>query len=232
MIQAKNTVVTIDGPAGTGKSTVAKKLAGYLGWYYHNTGAIYRALTGAMLDRGWIDSTTCSFPANREESLHLLTIKIIPGATTLYFVEGHDVSHWVKDPSISLLVSRVSSWKPIREKLLEIQRQLLELGPAVFEGRDMGTTVFPNADLKFFLIASAQERAKRRLLELQQAGKEASFDEVLLDIEKRDLQDSTREISPLRQPKDAYVVDTTLLSVEEVATRLYKICRDRLALEL
>jgi cytidylate kinase len=225
-------IITIDGPAGTGKSTVAKALAGHLGWYYHNTGAIYRALTGVMLTRKWIDASTSTFPLEKEQALQKLQIEVIPGQSALYLVDGEDMTSWVKDPAISLLVSRVSSWKPVREKLLETQRKLTSLGPAVFEGRDMGTTVFPQADLKFFLLASAEERAKRRLLELQQAGREAFFDEVLADIQKRDLQDTTREISPLKQPQDAHVIDTTAMSIQDVIELLYKIARDRLALKL
>lgn len=224
-------IVTIDGPAGTGKSTVAKQLAQHLGWHYHNTGAIYRALTGGLIDKGWINKESQCLSPEHEKELEKLSIRVIPGAIAQYLLDDQDVSAWVKDPSIALLVSRVSSWRPIRQKLLSIQRELAQLGPAVFEGRDMGTTVFPNADLKFFLTASSKERAKRRLLELQSSGKSASFEEVLADIEQRDEQDFSREISPLRKPEDALVIDTSEMSIEQVEMMLYKICRESFSLE-
>ncbi len=224
-------IVTIDGPAGTGKSTVAKRLAQHLGWHYHNTGAIYRALTGGMIEKGWIDLESHSLSADHEKELQKLVIEIVPGASAKYLIDGKDVTSWVKEPSIALLVSRVSSWKAIRQKLLSIQRDLTQLGPAVFEGRDMGTTVFPQAELKFFLTASATERAKRRLLELQASGKNPQFEEVLADIEKRDMQDSTREVSPLRQPERAVVIDTSYMNIDEVEKTLYHICRETFSLE-
>lgn len=217
-------IVTLDGPAGTGKSTVAKLLAAKLGWYYHNTGAIYRALTGWMLDKGWIDFESSQMPEEHKEDLKKVIIQIVPGNNVCYLLNGKDASIWVKDQSLSLLVSRVSSWKEVREKLLSVQRDLAKLGPAVFEGRDMGTTVFPSADLKFYLEASSLVRAKRRLLELEASGKSSSFEEVLFEIEKRDQQDFTREVSPLRKPLSAIVVDTDQMSADQVVECLYQHC--------
>jgi cytidylate kinase len=208
----KKLLITIDGPAGAGKTTVSRTLADRLGYRYIDTGALYRAVALAVKRRG------CS-PENDAE------IKRVCAEIELRFVqkkEGwclflnrEDISDRIRTADITMLASAISARPVVREYLLDLQRNLGKEKAAVFEGRDMGTVVFPEADLKFFLDASTQARALRRYGELK-SNSTQTLEEVGLDIQRRDHNDSTRELAPLKAAQDAIMVDSTDLSVAEV----------------
>jgi len=208
----KKLLITIDGPAGAGKTTVSRTLADRLGYRYIDTGALYRAVALAVKRRG------CS-PENDAE------IKRVCAEIELTFVqkkEGwclflnrEDIADRIRTADITMLASAISARPVVREYLLDLQRNLGKEKAAVFEGRDMGTVVFPEADLKFFLDASTQARALRRYGELK-SNSAQTLEEVGLDIQRRDHNDSTRELAPLKPAQDAIMVDSTDLSVAEV----------------
>jgi len=208
-------IITIDGPVGTGKSTVAKRLAESLGFLYVDTGAMYRCVTYGIIkhridveDLGQLNKFLNAFHVAIEE---------VQG-TLHYFFEGEEVTEKIRLVEVASLVSRVSAVAAVRKKLVDLQKQLGSGADAVFEGRDMGTVVFPNAELKFFLTARPEVRAQRRYEELRQKfpGRNPTFEEVLKNLHQRDLQDSTRAISPLQQAADAHLIDCSDLSIEEV----------------
>ena len=218
----KKLIIAVDGPAGSGKSTTARQLAQKLGYLYLDTGAMYRAFTLKVL-REKVD------PDNLEalEKLAEQTeIKLVPDASGIrVYLDGEDVTDLIRTPEIDRVISKVSRVKVVRERMVTLQRKIGKDGGIVAEGRDIGTVVFPNADVKIYLIASPQERARRRLKELQAKGVAISFEEVLADIQRRDKIDSTREISPLKKAADAIEVDTTNLSIDEQVEKIYRIIR-------
>ena len=208
----KKLLITIDGPAGAGKTTVSRALADRLGYRYIDTGALYRAVALAVKIQG-------SNPENDAE------LKRICSELELAFVEkeeglrlfsnGEDISDRIRTTEITMLASAISARPVVREYLLDMQRNMGKDKNAVFEGRDMGTVVFPDADLKFFLNASDRTRALRRYDELKSKSTR-TLEEVGVDIQHRDRNDSTRELAPLRPARDAIMVDSTDLSVTEV----------------
>jgi cytidylate kinase len=213
----KKYVVTVDGPAGSGKSTVGRLLAQKLSYVYLDTGALYRALALKVRmaglspdDRGTIavlcGSTTIAF---RERD----------GATRIH-LDGNDVTELIRTPEISMLASTISALPEVRSSLLSVQRDSAREGGVVAEGRDMGTVVFPCADVKFYLTASPEERSRRRWLELKDRGHEASIEEVLRDVVQRDRQDSEREIAPLRPSDDGILIDSTGKNIDEVVEEM------------
>jgi len=217
-------IITIDGPSGTGKSTIAKLLAEKLAFVHFDTGAMYRCVTYGVIKHK-IDSK------NTEQLQSLLDnfdfdIKIVDGVRR-YFFEREDISEKIRGEAVTSHVSEISAIAAVREKLVELQRQLGEGKDAVFEGRDMGTIVFPNAELKIFLTASPEVRAQRRFDELKEKFPEDSenldLNELLESINKRDTYDSTRKVSPLKQADDAYVVDTSGLFIDQVIEQLISI---------
>lgn len=214
-------IITIDGPVATGKSTIAKKLAESIGFIFFDTGAMYRCLTYGILKHQ-------VNPDNIQELQDFLDhfnfdIKVIHHERR-YFVEGEDVSKQIRGEEVTSFVSKVSAIKAVREKLVAIQRELAVGVNAVFEGRDMGTVVFPDAAVKIFLTGRNEVRAKRRFDELiskyPDEAKNLTLEKCLDEIVTRDHYDSTREHSPLHQAEDAYIIDTSDLSIEEV---VYKI---------
>ena len=219
--------IAIDGPSGAGKSTMARKLAADFGFIYVDTGAIYRTV-GLAAYRAGIDR-------HDEPAVKALLPKLSiemhynEAGEQRMFLDGEDVSKAIRLPEISICASDVSSLPAVRSFLLEMQRKLAREHNVVMDGRDIGTVVLPDADLKIFLTASAEQRAKRRMLELEAKGVGASFDEVLKDIEYRDEQDTKRAAAPLRAAKDAVHVDTSSLSFDESAAMLEELVIDRLS---
>lgn len=220
-------IITIDGPVATGKSTIARKLAESLGYIYFDTGAMYRAVTYQFQKEG----VDINDPAAVDAFLSRLQLEIkIHRTNKLYVVNGVDVTREIRSQAVTAAVSRVSALPAVREKLVAIQRQLAVGVNAVFEGRDMGTVVFPDADLKIFLEGRIDVRAKRRFDELKrerpEESKDLTLEQVIQEINDRDAYDSSRPVSPLVKAKDAFVVDTSDLTVDEVVFQIFE-CKDQ-----
>ena len=206
---AAKTIVAIDGPAGAGKSTIAKLLAQRIGADYIDTGAMYRAVALKLLRTG----TDYRDPGQLQAMLDSIDVDFSEGRTLL---DGEDVSGLIRTPEISALASPSSGVPAIRYKLTALQQDMGKRKSIVMDGRDIGTVVFPDADFKFFLTASAEERARRRTAEMQAKGEEADYETVLADIIQRDYQDSHRDFRPLKQAEDAVLIDSTDMDIEAV----------------
>lgn len=211
----RDLLITIDGPAGTGKSTLALRLAQYGGLRYIDSGAMYRAVALYAHEQGisWMD----------EAALTSLCMRLafefaFRDGQPVVYVNGRDVTDAIRTQVMGEGASRVATLKSIREVLVCKQRELGRAGGIVMDGRDIGTVVFPDADVKFYLDASPEARGRRRWLELQRRGERASLIEVIADLRRRDHEDRTREVSPLRIPEGAYGIDTSNLSIDEVFT--------------
>lgn len=216
-------IVAIDGPAGAGKSTVARRVAGELGLRWVDTGAIYRSLAWIALERGIALSEETRL-AEIAQSLDV-DFRLLSGENHV-FVFGEDVTREIREPAVSRAASAVSKHPTVRSALLEIQRSSAREKGALVEGRDIGTVVFPNAQLKVFLDASAAERARRRTVELDSAGVECRYEEVLAEMNQRDFQDKNRETAPLTVASDALRLDSTALSIEEVVQKIVSAARE------
>jgi cytidylate kinase len=210
--------VAIDGPAGAGKSTIARLLAKDLGLRYVDTGAMYRAVTLAALRRG-VDMEDEEALVDVLTSIDL-NIVFQGDRGNVVFLNGEDVTNLIRQPDVTAHVSELSTHKKVREFIVALQDQIGRQGSVVMDGRDIGTVVMPDADWKIFLQATVEERAKRRQRELERRGVSVSLEELKEQIRKRDHQDSTRENSPLRKAEDAIEIDTTSLSVAEVVQKL------------
>ena len=222
----KNVSIAIDGPSGAGKSTLARALAKEKGYLYVDTGAIYRTLGYYVRRRG-------ADPKDEVEVLELLRsaeVELRYGEDGLQhmLLNGEDVSREIRLPEVSKYASIVSAHEGVRAFLLEMQRELARKHSVVMDGRDIGTVVLPDADVKIFLTASAEMRAKRRCLELQQRGTPEPLDQVLSEIVQRDWDDTHRAAAPLRQAEDAVVVDTTTLNFEESLTALLRVIEEKI----
>ena len=217
-------VVAIDGPAGAGKSTVSKRLTGLLGYRLLDTGALYRSVALSAKRRG----VAYADPAALAAIAAGLDIEFqLDGMTNRVFLAGEDVSAAIRTPEMSEGSSIVSAVPEVRAALLQLQRELAGKGGVVAEGRDVGTVVLPDAGAKFFLTASDEVRARRRVEELQAAGIEAMYDETLAEIRRRDQRDSSREAAPLVCAPDAIVVDSSILTVDAVVDEMARIVRER-----
>jgi len=218
--------VSIDGPSGAGKSSLAKRLAKEFSFIYVDTGAIYRTVGLAALwnniDRKDEKAVSALLPSLNIE------MKYNEDGFQCMFLNGEDVSSAIRQPEISICASDVSALPAVRAFLLDMQRNFAKSYNVIMDGRDIGTVVLPNADIKIYLTASAQARAERRMLELQQKGIPADFESVLKDIEYRDYQDSHRETAPLRVPEGAFYVDTSELSFEESFEKMAAIIKDNI----
>lgn len=214
-------IIAIDGPAGAGKSAVASRLANRLGIPYLDTGAMYRAV-GLVAIRDGLEAPLHDEASRRVVALlesHTIDVEVGEERTAI-LVDGHDVSAEIRTPECSLMASAVSALPEVRRALVPLQRELGLSNGGVMEGRDIGTVVFPDADLKVFLTASVDERARRRHGDLQQDEVETSFEEVRAQQQQRDLQDTSRTESPLQVAHGSVVVDTTELTLDEVVDRL------------
>ncbi len=205
--------VAIDGPAGAGKSTIARRAATELNFIYMDTGAIYRTVAYGVLRAG-IDPHD-----SQAVTGYLTTVTILPvwddSGMQHMLLSGEDVTPYIRTPEVSENASVVSAIPRVRDLLLETQRSVARDYSVIMDGRDIGTVVLPNADVKIFLTASAQVRAKRRWLELQQKNAPDTYEQVLEDMIQRDLRDTQRETCPLRQAEDAVLLDTSYMSLEE-----------------
>lgn len=219
--------IAVDGPSGAGKSTMAKKLAQALGYLYVDTGAIYRTLGLFALRRGVDPSSEDGV----RELLPQVSIRMDYGQdwSQRMYLNDEDVTAAIRAPEISTAASQISALQLVRDFLMDMQRDMAKTGNVIMDGRDIGTVVLPDADVKIFLTASAEDRATRRLAELLERGERTDYDTVLADIIQRDRRDSSRAAAPLKQAEDALLVDTTGNSLEESFQVLLKTVRERLA---
>lgn len=220
--------IAIDGPAGAGKSTLAKEAAKALGFLYVDTGAIYRTVALKAVRAG-------ADPADPTQVVPLLETLDLrmdygPDGEQRMFLEGEDVSSAIREHRISGLASKVSAIPEVRAFLLEFQRRQAREHDVLMDGRDIGTVVLPEADVKIFLTAAPEARARRRVLDLEQRGQQADFATVLRDIVERDEQDRNRAVAPLRQAEDAVLLDTTQLNREESLSALLNIIKEKIEL--
>jgi CMP/dCMP kinase len=211
-------VLTIDGPAGAGKSTVARALADRLGFVYLDTGAIYRtvALAAARASVDWNDADAVAAVAHDLVEHGKLRFERASGGSQRVFLDGADVSEAIRTPEMSGGASTVSAHAPVRAALLLLQRDIAAVGGVVMEGRDTGTVVFPDADIKFFMVASPQERARRRYEELKAKGMTVDMQATLAEIIERDRRDTQRAAAPLRRADDGVEVETTGVPIADV----------------
>jgi len=221
----KGLIIAIDGPAASGKSTTAQLLAQKLGYVYIDTGAMYRACA--------LKAKKMGIDINDEESIRELLDDIDirienHNSKNRIYLDGEDVSEDIRADDISALAAAISAIPAVRYKMVELQRKMGEKGGVILDGRDIGTFVFPSAEVKFFLTASPEVRAKRRWLELKQKGINKDFSEVLADLVKRDNNDSQRALAPLKKADDAIEVDTSNMTIEEQTDCLYQIIRSRM----
>lgn len=224
----KPSTIAIDGPVASGKSTISELLARRLGYLYLDTGAMYRAVTWAALERGISIGDEVAVTALAEQ----LRIDITPptvddGRQYTVLADGVDVTWAIRTPQVDANVSPVSAYPGVRLALVAQQRRVAAGGRVVMVGRDIGTVVLPDADLKIYLDASVEERARRRWRELRARGEEADYEGVLASMRRRDEIDSHRAVSPLRVAEDAVVVDTTDLSIEEVLAEVERLVEER-----
>lgn len=217
--------IAIDGPAGAGKSTIARVLAKELGFIYVDTGALYRTIGHHVISLGIATDDADAVVA----ALDGLTVALdyVDGEQHV-FENGEDVSGVIRTPEVSMAASAVSAIPAVRTFLLDVQRNMAATQSVVMDGRDIGTTILPNAQIKIFLTASPEARAERRYKELCEKGVETTYDEVLADMVKRDYDDTHRAVSPLRQAADAVLVDTSNDTLEEAIARMKQVVNDRL----
>ena len=210
--------IAIDGPAGSGKSTISKEIAKKMGIIYVDTGALYRAV-GLKLVRSGVTADT-EPPVAEILKDTVVTIKFVEGAQRV-FLDGEDVSDFIRTQQISMMASKCSALPCVREFLLEMQRKLARENSVIMDGRDIGTVVLPSADVKIFLTASPECRAKRRFIELSEKGDNTPYEEILKTVIERDYNDSHRAIAPLKKADDAIEIDTTPIGLQESIELIY-----------
>ena len=228
MSRPKPPVLTLDGPSGSGKGTVAQILAARLGWHYLDSGVLYRVL-GLIAHRRILDLDNEPALCRLADSLQIDFVPQPDGTPARVAVDGQDVSNELRTEATGELASRVAALPDVRAALLEKQRHFREFPGLVTDGRDMGTTVFPDAILKVFLVASAEVRAERRYKQLKEKGFSANLAAILGEIRNRDQRDSERPVSPLKPADDAWILDCTSLAIERVVDLVSARLRTRLA---
>jgi len=214
--------IAIDGPAGAGKSTIAKRIAKELGFVYVDTGAMYRALAIHFLKQGLKPEDTEAIKESCKTAT--VTLQYENGVQQVY-LNGENVTSMLREEAVGNMASVSSAIKEVRAQLLELQRELARTKDVVMDGRDIGTNILPNADVKVYLTASVETRAKRRYLELTEKGVECNLEEIAHDIEERDHRDMNREIAPLRQAEDAVYVDSSDMTIDEVTEVIIALCK-------
>ena len=222
--------IAVDGPSGAGKSSLAKKVSKAFGFIYVDTGAIYRTV-GLEAARRGIDRRSESAVAAMLPELHVEMKYNVSGEQRMY-LNGEDVSEAIRMPEISIAASDVSALPSVRAFLLDMQRRMARENDVIMDGRDIGTVVLPDAELKIYLTASAEARAQRRMLELRGKGVESSFEDVLRDIVYRDEQDTNRAVAPLRRADDAVLMDTSDIDFEQSFELMCSIIEEHLGIEV
>ena len=214
--------VAIDGPAGAGKSTIAKLVAKEKGYIYVDTGAMYRALAVYFLEKGIDAKDTGQIIAAAQEAD--VSIRYMDGVQQVY-LNGGNITPKLRTEEVGNMASMTSPIPEVRERLLELQRSLAREKDVVMDGRDIGTNILPDADVKIYLTASVETRAKRRYRELSEKGIECNYEEIAKDIQERDMRDMNRETAPLRQAEGAVLVDSSDMTVSEVVDAVVKMCQ-------
>ena len=217
----RKVVIAIDGPAAAGKSTVSKAVAKKLGYTYIDTGAMYRAFTEYCLRKG----VDCENEVECVKLIPEVEITLYPDGKVM--CSGKDVTREIREPRVSGNVSYIASYKDIRLAMVDLQRKMAEKVSVVMDGRDIGTYVLPNADVKIFQIASVEERAKRRYLENQEKGIPCTYEDIVADVEKRDRIDSSRAFAPLKPAEDSIELDTSNLTIEESVQAVLDIIKEK-----
>jgi cytidylate kinase len=213
----KPKIIAIDGPAASGKSTLGERLAQHLGYLYFDTGVMYRAVTWAALSRlGQVDDEDAVSTLAEAVTIDIQPPSIADGRKTDVLLDGEDITWAIRRPEVDANVSRVSAYPRVRQAMTHQQRRIGQRGGVVMVGRDIGTVVFPDAELKIYLDASVEERARRRLREIQSRGEHGDYECILEALRKRDAYDSSRELAPLKPAEDAIILDTEGLSIDEV----------------
>lgn len=220
-----NLIVAIDGPAGAGKSTVAQLAARELGCTYIDTGAMYRAVAWKTLRRKKKDEPITDELIEAVVKDIQVALEYVDGRTRV-FVDGTEVTEEIRTPEVTGIVSRVAAVAFVRSRMVELQRRMAEKGSVLMDGRDIATNVLPDANVKIFLTASIEERARRRHKEMTEKGYDVSLDELQREIAARDKADSEREISPLVQAADAELLDTSNMDIDEVVRAVVALCRN------
>ncbi len=222
-------IVAIDGPAGAGKSTVARRLADTLGFVFVDTGALYRmvAVAAKRAAVAWSDAAPVGELANALVARGAIAFERDAERGVRVWLDGKDVTDAIREPDIGMGASTVSAHKAVRDALLDLQRQAGRAGGVVLEGRDIGTVVFPDAEVKFFLTARPEVRAKRRFDELTAKGQRVTFEDTLAEVRRRDEQDTTRVVAPLRQAEDAVLIDNSDFGIDETVARMAARVRER-----
>lgn len=208
-------IIAIDGPSGAGKSTVAKLLSNKLSFEYIDTGAMYRALAY----KAYVNKIDIS-EENADEISKMLDSTTVDYYNNNIYLDGQNVEGLIRDEIISIYASKISALGIVRKKMVDLQRKIAENKNVILDGRDIGTVVFPDADFKFFITASEEVRAVRRYNQLTDGSRDIVFENILADIKKRDEQDSSRKISPLKMADDAILIDTSYMSLEETLNKL------------
>ncbi len=215
--------IAIDGPGGAGKSSISKAIASDLGFIHVDTGAMYRAIALYAV------RNDCTEPDKIKEQIDNIDVELkFIGGVQRVMLCGEDVTNYIRSPEVTMAASKVSAVPEVREHLFELQKKIAAENNIIMDGRDIGSVVLPNADLKIYLTASAEERASRRYLELREKPDCPTYEEILADIQQRDYNDMHREIAPLTQAEDAVLLDTTSMGFNEVVEHITAMIREKL----